>query len=97
MLAIIDQQEVYGYELSIKLKEKGLNFVSEGSIYPLLQRMQRDKLIVGTLRDSPAGPQRKYYRLTSEGQNALCDFLENWQLIKSAVDNLIVSEGAECL
>ncbi len=41
ILYIISQEEVYGYELSTKLNKYGFTFVSEGSIYPLLLRMQK--------------------------------------------------------
>ena len=41
ILYIISQEEVYGYELSTKLNKHGFTFVSEGSIYPLLLRMQK--------------------------------------------------------
>lgn len=41
ILYIISQEEVYGYELSAKLNKHGFTFVSEGSIYPLLLRMQK--------------------------------------------------------
>ena len=52
ILYIISQEEVYGYELSTKLNKHGFTFVSEGSIYPLLLRMQKEKLIEGTLKAS---------------------------------------------
>lgn len=45
ILAIISQNEVYGYELSRKLQESGFDYVGEGSIYPLLLRMQKEKWI----------------------------------------------------
>ncbi len=44
ILYIISQEEVYGYELSTKLNKHGFTFVSEGSIYPLLLRMQKRKI-----------------------------------------------------
>jgi PadR family transcriptional regulator PadR len=89
ILAIIGQQEVYGYELSVKLAENGFTFVSEGSIYPVLLRLQREKLIEGTMRDSPSGPQRKYYRLTPKGRKALAEFRENWRKMKVSVDHIL--------
>lgn len=41
ILSIINQQPTYGYELSVKLQEFGLDDVSEGSIYPILLRLQK--------------------------------------------------------
>lgn len=89
ILAVISREEIYGYELSVKLAECGLTFVSEGSIYPILLRMQKENLITGTLRDSPSGPKRKYYRLTEKGQEALDVFRANWEAMKVAVDYIL--------
>ncbi|MED1420902.1 PadR family transcriptional regulator [Bacillus smithii] len=89
ILAVIAREEIYGYELSMKLAEYGLTFVSEGSIYPVLLRMQKENLISGTLKDSPNGPKRKYYRLTDSGRQALEEFKENWMDLKVAVDHIL--------
>jgi PadR family transcriptional regulator PadR len=93
ILAVIAREEIYGYELSVKLAEYGLKFVSEGSIYPVLLRMQKDNLITGTLRESPNGPKRKYYRLTDSGRQALEEFKDNWMDMKVAVDHILYQRG----
>lgn len=92
ILAIISRQTVYGYELSIKLAEQGLE-VSEGSIYPILLRLQKEKLIAGEMRKSVSGPNRKYYTLTESGIVALQLFKQNWEMIKSPVDQLLQEDG----
>lgn len=92
ILAIISRQTVYGYELSIKLAEQGLE-VSEGSIYPILLRLQKEKLIDGKMRKSVSGPNRKYYTLTESGIIALQLFKQNWKMIKSPVDQLLKEDG----
>lgn len=93
ILAIILQGETYGYELSVKLSRYGFSFVSEGSIYPLLQRMQRDQLIEGEMRKSPSGPMRKYYSITSEGERELKEFRLRWRDVQEAVENILQGEG----
>lgn len=92
MLAIISRESVYGYELTMKLLDYGLS-VSEGSIYPVLLRLQKDKLIQGELTKSPSGPNRKYYSLTDKGVEALEDFKINWEGIKNPVDSILKREG----
>lgn len=87
-MAIINQETIYGYELSLKLQEFGLE-VSEGSIYPILLRLQKEKLIRGEMKKSPSGPNRKYYFITEEGKEALEDFRVNWEGIKGPVDRLL--------
>lgn len=91
ILAIIAQKSVYGYELSMKLQYYGLT-VSEGSIYPVLLRMQKKRLIKGTTKPSPNGPNRKYYHLTHKGVDALAAFKVHWSEIKIPVDQLLWEE-----
>jgi len=90
-LAIINQETVYGYELSLKLQNYGLK-VSEGSIYPVLLRLQKEGLIKGEFKNSPNGPDRKYYFITKQGINALEEFRNNWEKIKVPVDLLLYKE-----
>ncbi|MRG86810.1 PadR family transcriptional regulator [Salinibacillus xinjiangensis] len=89
ILSIIARETVYGYELSMKLQQFGLKDVSEGSIYPILLRLQKEKLIRGEMRPSPAGPKRKYYYLTSKGQEALEEFLHEWKNIQGPVEEIL--------
>ncbi len=88
MLSIISRQTVYGYELSMILRDHGLS-VSEGSIYPVLLRLQKEKLIKGEMKKSPNGPNRKYYFLTDEGAEALEEFRSNWEGVKTPVDRML--------
>ncbi|MER2000317.1 MAG: PadR family transcriptional regulator, partial [Lysinibacillus sp.] len=59
VLAVIEKETVYGYELSTKLQDAGLSDVSEGTIYPVLLRLQKNGYIVGEMRPSESGPNRK--------------------------------------
>ncbi|MFD1019283.1 PadR family transcriptional regulator [Thalassobacillus hwangdonensis] len=89
ILAIIHSETVYGYELSIRLQQYGLNDVSEGSIYPILLRLQKEGLIQGEMKVSPNGPKRKYYTMTDAGYDAYEIFQKEWSSIKKPVDKLI--------
>ncbi|MBC6973916.1 PadR family transcriptional regulator [Bacillus sp. Xin] len=89
ILYIISQEEIYGYELSPKLNQYGFTFVSEGSIYPLLLRMQKEKLIEGILKTSSLGPKRKYYHLTKKGLKQLEVFKESWDMVSTTVNQLL--------
>nr|AGS50311.1 hypothetical protein [uncultured bacterium Ele45G2] len=51
LLAIINNKEVYGYELAEKLGNYGFESFSEGTIYPLLMRMQKEELVTSTLKN----------------------------------------------
>lgn len=95
ILSLMEHREVYGYELSALLEDSGLTFVSEGSIYPLLLRMQKEQLIEGTLRPAPGagGPPRKYYNLTDKGRQVLQQFKEHWGTLKDSVDHILTRGG----
>lgn len=89
VLSIIEEGPVYGYELSKKLQETGLNDVSEGTIYPVLLRLQKNGLIRGEMRPSDFGPNRKYYFLTDDGVRALQTIIEEWQQLSTPVNQLL--------
>ena len=93
ILEIINMQETYGYEISEKLSKYGFGEISEGTIYPIILRLQKNEMIDATLRDSSSGPKRKYYSLTSKGQEALIEFKDNWKELNYAVNNLLQGDA----
>lgn len=93
ILSIIYQQPTYGYVLSVRLQDFGLSDVSEGSIYPILLRLQKENLIQGEMKKSASGPKRKYYYLTADGHDALNQFVHHWETIKQPVDKIIEKGG----
>lgn len=93
LLAIIKNKEVYGYELAQKLGNYGFESFSEGTIYPLLMRMQKEELVTSTLRKSTAGPKRKYYSLTTKGELELKKFVERWTVLQNNVNRVLDYES----
>lgn len=89
VLSIIKQKEVYGYELSQKLLETGLGNISEGTIYPVLLRLQKKNLITSEMRESDVGPKRKYYFITDEGIEALEEMIEEWNAIVGPISKIL--------
>ncbi|MEV3988781.1 PadR family transcriptional regulator [Streptomyces sp. NPDC049837] len=72
LLSLIGERPRYGYEFVEALTESGLELVSEGSIYPLLARMERGGLVESyRAPSSSGGAPRKYYRLTAAGEAEL--------------------------
>lgn len=95
LLVIINEGEVYGYELAEKLESYGFQQTSEGTIYPLLIRMQKEELVTTTLKKSTAGPRRKYYSLTPKGEEELHAFIERWNQLSTSVDHILQKRGSE--
>ncbi|ALX50647.1 PadR family transcriptional regulator [Lentibacillus amyloliquefaciens] len=94
LLAIIKDREVYGYELAEQLEMYGFDSLSEGTIYPLLLRMQKEELVTSTRKKSTAGPKRKYYSLTKKGEQELGKFLERWNYLQANVNRVLKHETA---
>ena len=93
LLAVIAEEPSYGYEMVRKLEGRGLALVGEGTIYPLLSRLQRQGLVESFVQESSGGPARKYYRLTENGSARLGDWIEEWRALSDGVDRIIEGGG----
>src|SRR6202041_2825474 len=68
VLALLTTGEKYGVELARELTTRGRTIGSEGTLSPLLARLRRNGLVETSWQESNAGPPRRYYRLTSDGE-----------------------------
>jgi PadR family transcriptional regulator PadR len=89
VLALLAEEERYGFDLVRALAETDGMVTSEGTIYPLLSRLRRDGLVETTWRESSAGPPRRYYRLTEAGKAGLDAFKGEWGRFRDAVDHFV--------
>lgn len=89
LLALIAEEPSYGYEMVHKLQERGLDLVSDGSIYPLLSRLQKQDLVEGYYEGSSEGPQRKYYRIRKEGKERLARWRDEWNQLSTGVETVL--------
>ena len=87
VLALLSHGESYAYEIASTLANAvGMG---EGTIYPLMRRMQNDGLVATRLEESSSGPSRKYYRLTAAGRAALEAHRRDWRAFVDAVEQLL--------
>jgi PadR family transcriptional regulator len=86
LLAVMEEGPAYGYEMTKRLRARGLTIVGEGSIYPLLGRLEREGLVETHRAASNGGPPRKYYRPSAEGRRALAEGIAEWRAARDAVD-----------
>ncbi len=93
ILKVISYRETYGYEISQQLQEYGFSDISEGTIYPLLLRLEKNGLIVAQYRESALGPKRKYFSISPAGQRELDAFFSNWKELENAVNKLFDNGG----
>ncbi len=91
VLALLMKHDSYAYEIASRLAE-GID-MGEGTIYPLMRRMQSDGLVDTYLVESPQGPPRKYYRLTSAGRASFAAQKSEWQIFARAVEAILAEEA----
>jgi PadR family transcriptional regulator PadR len=89
LLAVMEEGPAYGYEMTKRLRARGLSMVGEGSIYPLLARLEREGLVETERVASNGGPPRKYYRPSSAGRRALADGIGEWRSARDALDRVL--------
>jgi PadR family transcriptional regulator PadR len=94
VLAVVRDDESYAFDIVRELAEAGELVTSEGTIYPLLSRLRRDRLVTTTWRESDAGPPRRYYRITDAGRRALDGFARDWTRFRDAVDAILPAAAA---
>jgi PadR family transcriptional regulator PadR len=87
VLALLSQHDSYAYEIASQLSESiGMG---EGTIYPLMRRLQSDRLVETYLVESQAGPSRKYYRLTAAGKASFASQKSAWSSFSEAVQTIL--------
>lgn len=89
ILKIISLHRTYGYEIVSNLQKHGLSDVKEGTVYPILMRLEKKKLISSSYLPSPLGPARKYYEITEEGRKALEEFRIIWSRVTARVGKIL--------
>lgn len=86
ILLLISKKSMYGYDLLTALSEWEVLATAEGTLYPLLRRLERDKLLVSNWKESQQGvPPRKYYDVTDEGKQFLETMDEEWGNLTTAI------------
>ena len=87
VLALLNRSDGYAYDIASQLAE-GID-MGEGTIYPLMRRLQDEGLVATYLAESPTGPPRKYYRLTDTGRQSLQSQKGEWLSFARAVNAIL--------
>lgn len=92
VLKQLEKEEKYGYQLISQLKEKsgGMFTLKEGTLYPILYRLEDDGLVVSRWSE-PAGREvsRKYYGITPEGKKGLEELESLWRRFSKQVSDMM--------
>jgi PadR family transcriptional regulator PadR len=89
VLATIARGETYGYKIVEQLQAlEGLQF-TESTVYPVLTRLARDGFLAIRSEPSPAGPVRRYYRLTAPGRARFGELSASWTRVSRSLEGLL--------
>lgn len=89
ILGLLANGPRYGQQLVEELSQQAALALTPGTVYPLVSRLLKDRMIASTWEESPVGPPRKYYRLTAAGTRRLSDLTEAWRQVRSALDVIL--------
>jgi PadR family transcriptional regulator PadR len=89
---MLKQERLYGYLLIVKIKECTGFDISEGTIYPILNRLKEDGCVNSEWIEQKTGIPRKYYILTQEGEKMMEELNTYWQTIIQDINNQIEYE-----
>ena len=95
VLQLLAPGEAYGYEIASKLSERtqGALEVTDGTLYPVLYRLERDGFVDVRWDTPKRGVPRKYYRLTDTGRRELQQLVRDWTTFAGAMSRLIQEPG----
>lgn len=88
VLEIISNEETYGYEITKRLNELGFSDVVDGTVYTILMRLEKNKLVETTKKKSDMGPPRKFFKLNDAGREELKKFWTKWEFVSTKINQL---------
>lgn len=95
ILSLLKDGDKYGYEMIEELAKRSDDtfLLKEGTLYPLLHSMEKEKLVRSYTKQTPSGRERKYYQLTSSGRERLEYKEKEWQLYSAKVNAVLGFSG----
>jgi DNA-binding PadR family transcriptional regulator len=94
VLEIIGRGAAYGYEITRRLNALGFADVVDGTVYTILLRLEKNKLVSIDKQPSELGPPRKFFALNDAGREELRRFWMKWDFVASKI-NLLKEENAD--
>jgi PadR family transcriptional regulator PadR len=91
LLRLLTRREMYGYEIVTALHERsgGRLEITDGTLYPVLYRLERDGHVEARWQTPERGVPRKYYRVTERGATELATLVDEWRSFVEAVAGLL--------
>ena len=95
ILSLLEGADMYGYQMIEELSRRSNDTfqMKEGTLYPILHTLEKEKCLTSYQQEAPTGRQRKYYRITRKGKKLLEEKREEWAAFRQGVDR-VLSDGA---
>lgn len=91
VLKLLEEEDLYGYQIIRKLGERSNNVFSlkEGTLYPILHGLEEQEAVESYERTAETGRVRKYYHLTKNGKRLLKDKQKEWDIYEKAIHDVL--------
>lgn len=89
VLAVVDDEDGYGYDVVRRLRAAGLDDIGDASVYGTLRRLYAAGALTSYVVPSESGPHRKYYGITPSGRDQLKTQRDDWAQFSTTVTNLL--------
>lgn len=98
VLSLLEKSDMYGYQMIEELSRRSSDLfqMKEGTLYPILHALEKDKCLSSYQQEAPTGRVRKYYRITRRGKQLLDDKRAEWAAFHQGVEQ-VLSGGANAL
>ena len=94
VLAVLDREDGYGYDVVRRLRAGGLTEVGDASVYGTLRRLYAAGSLTSYVVPSDEGPHRKYYGVTPQGRTALAHQAKQWDEFSTTMSDLLAAAEA---
>lgn len=91
VLAVVAEEETYGYAIAQRLQSVGLGTIKGGTLYPVLTRLEQEGLVTSSWREGDGGPGRKFFTATPAGRAALLERTSSWLTFTERAAGLLTS------
>ena len=98
VLSLLAAEDMYGYQMIAQLEERSDHTftMKEGTLYPILHSLEKEKAVTSYEKEAPTGRMRKYYHITKGGLRLLDEKKEEWHTFTQAV-NAVLAGAAPAL
>ena len=95
VLSLLEKNPMYGYEMikTINERSEGAFAFKEGTLYPLLHRMEQENMLQSYWWGPEGSRQRKYYKITDRGADYLGKKKHEWNLLCTGINRVLAGEG----